>query len=208
MIDEYWTWQFYGYHSDDLSYGSGKSIVAVCEGCGKHRILQMKLYNDFCMACAHTGEKNHNYGKHHTEERRRFQSEAMMGRNNPNYGKPRVHSEETKHKISKTLTGRKLEPLTDEHRQHISAGHQGIPYEEWMRFAGKERSYITPANRCLAVNEWFRESEAHHITPTIVAYIPSELHRHIHHNIQTGQNMGEMNILAIQFINGGLQITI
>ena len=27
MIDEYWTFIFYGYHSDDLSYGSVKLVV-------------------------------------------------------------------------------------------------------------------------------------------------------------------------------------
>lgn len=33
---------------------------------------------------------------------------------------------------------------------------------------------------------------------------PKELHNHIRHVLMTGKNMGEMNLLALQYMNGGL----
>lgn len=51
------------------------------------------------------GEKNHFYGKHHSDETKRRISEAKKGKhvgeNNPNYGKK--HSEEIRKKISEQL---------------------------------------------------------------------------------------------------------
>ena len=49
---------------------------------------------------AQRGEKNHRYGKSHSEESRKFLSENMKGEKNPFYGKS--HSEETRKKISET----------------------------------------------------------------------------------------------------------
>ncbi len=54
MIDEYWTWIFYGYHSDELTYGSGKLIVGRCDKCCKYRISKMQSYCDLCHSCAVT----------------------------------------------------------------------------------------------------------------------------------------------------------
>lgn len=46
MIDEYYTFKIFGYHSDDLSYGSGKRVVATCDKCSIYRSVIMKQYND------------------------------------------------------------------------------------------------------------------------------------------------------------------
>ena len=35
MIDKDRTWSIFGYDSDELSYGSRKKVVVVCEECGK-----------------------------------------------------------------------------------------------------------------------------------------------------------------------------
>ena len=51
MIDEYYTWLIYGYHIDDLTPGSGKRVVAVCDECGLYRSLQMRKYSDICIRC-------------------------------------------------------------------------------------------------------------------------------------------------------------
>jgi len=64
---------------------------------------------------------------------------------------------------------------------------------------------VIDVNKCIQMNNWFKGSETHHITKSIVAFIPRELHRHIYHDMRKGLNMGEMNALAIQFINGGLE---
>jgi hypothetical protein len=60
------------------------------------------------------GEKNPNFGKHHTEEARRKISEAAKGR------KRSPHSEETRKKIGEANKGKKQAPHTEEQRRKIS----------------------------------------------------------------------------------------
>lgn len=108
MIDEYWTWIFYGYHSDDLTPHSHKQIVIVCDECGKYRAIPKGDYRDFCPSCARIGERNVNFGKPRTEELKR--------------------------KVSKSKMGKKLPPWPDERKQRLSAYRQGVPYEKWTGF--------------------------------------------------------------------------
>lgn len=140
MIDEYWTWIFYGYHSDELSHGSGKPIVAVCEDCGRYRVLSFKSYKDFCIKCFTKGERHPFYGKHLSEEHKHNISKARIGKKMSidtkkkisKAGKHRRHTEETKRKMSKSGKDRHV---SDETRQKLSASHLGIPYEEWTGYA-------------------------------------------------------------------------
>ena len=62
-----------------------------------------------------TGEKNPNFGKHHSEETRKKMSEALKGEKNPNFGKHQ--SEDTRKKLSESLKGR---TFTEEWRKKIS----------------------------------------------------------------------------------------
>lgn len=127
----------------------------------------------------------------------------------------RIHTSETKELMTKSaVEAWKDQDRIDEHtkrsikfwsiienRERLSAEHQGIPYEEWMGFSQNDwRDW----NRAVYINEPFAGCHRHHMTETIVAHIPSELHSHIKHTLKTGYNMGEMNMLALQFINGGL----
>lgn len=91
----------------------------------------------------------------------------------------------------------------DESMKSVSARFQNIPFKDWTHYIPKARTYVKPIPQCISINERFAGSEGHHIAPSTVVFIPSELHRHINHNIKTGENMGEMNMLALQFINGG-----
>lgn len=88
-----------------------------------------------------------------------------------------------------------------------SATMQGQDYDagEWSGYTSKKRHHVLPKSECIQINNWFTGSHAHHITKSIIAFIPAELHNHVRHNLKTGSNMGEMNALAIQFINGGLE---
>lgn len=156
MIDEYWTWIFYGYHSDELSRMSGKPVVAVCDECYRYRVLGMDGYTDLCLSCARAamvGEhsptwkggkvsiKCDNCGhpieryQHRLDVRehnfccKRCYTEFRVGKPSANRG--RVHSEET--------------------RRKSSASRQGISYDEWEGFA-KDRPY------CPAFDETCRES--------------------------------------------------
>ena len=56
MIDEGRTLEIYGYTSDELSHGSKKSVVAVCEGCGKYRVVRHDAYRDLCRSCCRKGK--------------------------------------------------------------------------------------------------------------------------------------------------------
>ena len=57
MIDEEATFAKFGYRSTDLTFGSGKLIVAVCDDCGRVRILKMEDYRDLCHNCAMKSKK-------------------------------------------------------------------------------------------------------------------------------------------------------
>lgn len=89
-----------------------------------------------------------------------------------------------------------------ERGKHISAGHQGISYDEWDHFLCDEKVYWKDWHNIIYLNGYFQGCHRHHVTKTIVACIPSKLHKHIYHNLKTGQGTAEMNMLALQFING------
>ena len=52
MIDEQATFEKFGYYSTNLSFRSNKKIVAVCDGCGKIRLLSKNIYRDLCLLCS------------------------------------------------------------------------------------------------------------------------------------------------------------
>ena len=68
MIDEYYTWLIYGYHSDDLKPCSRKRIVAVCDDCGLYRSLRMEQYSDLCKQCTDK-YRGHSISKTKSRER-------------------------------------------------------------------------------------------------------------------------------------------
>ncbi len=65
-----------------------------------------------------------------TEEHRRKISQAVRGENHPLYGKKNPHSEATKRKISKTLTGSKHSEAT---KRKISKSMKGVPKSDEHR---------------------------------------------------------------------------
>lgn len=55
MIDEYYTFLIFGYHSNDLKPHSTKYIVVVCDGCGVYNSVPMYQYSrnsGMCIKCA------------------------------------------------------------------------------------------------------------------------------------------------------------
>jgi len=160
MIDEYWTWQFYGYYSDELKPQSNKPIVMKCDGCCQYRIGKKQDYRDLCISCTSKGKKKPPFTDKHrhnlslsaknkppvTNETRLKMSvsgknkppptnlsKANTGENNPAFGV--VWSEERRHAVSVRMSGKKKPPRTLEWRKKHSAYLQGIPYEEWTGFA-------------------------------------------------------------------------
>ena len=88
-----------------------------------------------------------------------------------------------------------------ERSKRQSAGHQHISYDEWDHFLCEEDNWRDWSN-VIYLNDIFPGCHRHHITKTIIVCIPGELHEHISHNLKTGRNMAEINMLALQFING------
>ncbi len=72
----------------------------------------------------------------------------------------------------------------------------------WKR--KRVRKYLLPVEKCVKLNDKFPGSNAHHISYNIVVFIPVELHRRIDHSLKSGYNMGIMNLLAMQFLFGGI----
>ena len=50
------------------------------------------------------------------------------------------------------------------------------------------------------LNKFFEGSEAHHINNNDIIYIPQKLHWNIRHCLETGKNMEEINMLAMNYV--------
>lgn len=225
----------------ELSRGSQKLVVAVCDECGKVRDLKFREYRDLCVQCAQkspdvcTKKSRSMMGKNlgkkkppRTPEHTKKQAEAQRGRPKTDDEilnikraaslRPPV-TEETKQKMATTrkdvpksdemksnLSAAKMDhhphrgiPMTLEERISQSCGHQKIPVEDWDGFVAGIRDHVLPIHMCTKINEWFPGCEGHHLSRSLVVFIPSELHNHIWHNMKTGLGMAEMNALALQF---------
>lgn len=129
-------------------------------------------------------------GREVTEETKQLLRELNTGNKNPMFGRGgEEHYNYGKH-------------LNETTRILMSAIKQGISVEEWTDFTNKNRDHLIPTNECLQINNRFLGSHAHHLTSSIIIYIPRELHRHISHNMKTGRNMDIINKLAIQYLVG------
>ena len=97
MIDEYTTLKMFGYTSEKWKAQSNKPIVAICDGCGKSRVVKKYAYHDLCMPCSKKGWNPREETRRAmreawktrapiTEETRQRMSVAQSGKNNPFYG--------------------------------------------------------------------------------------------------------------------------
>ena len=58
MIDEEATFKKFGYYSYDWAPKSHKKIVAVCDDCGKVRVLNKRDYHALCSSCTRKGKNS------------------------------------------------------------------------------------------------------------------------------------------------------
>lgn len=130
MIHNEATIKYAGYDPRELSGGSNKRVCCVCDVCGRVRWAQFRHYYDVCHLCARTDERARKIseakrGVPQTAAHRKKIGDAHRGKRRTPF------TDDTRAKMSDSHIG--IFP-TDEHRQHISATHQGIPYEDWTGF--------------------------------------------------------------------------
>ena len=83
----------------------------------------------------------------------------------------------------------------DKFKQQIRAWRENH-IEQYREIMRKVKTKRERSLGFVPLNKPFEGSEAHHICPTFVIYIPKDMHRSIYHNVWTGKNMEEINKLA------------
>lgn len=63
MIDADRTLSCLGVEISTLTHGSNKKVFAVCEECGKYRVLSFQSYHELCRFCTSKGERSSRYIK-------------------------------------------------------------------------------------------------------------------------------------------------
>lgn len=250
MIDVNATFDKHDNIVSELSRGSQKLVVAVCDECDKVRDVKFRNYRNLCRQCAQKSPDvrakksgsmmGKNLGKKkppRTEEHTKNQAEAQRGRQKSAeeilnikraaYLRPPV-TEETKQNMSDVRKGvpksdetkarmkahasspegskRRSDHMTERYgtkegreRQSAYLQHQDYDGGEWNGFTDKSRPHLLPIHACTKLNKWFTGCEGHHLSRSLVIFVPEELHKHIDHNLSAGLGMAEMNALALQF---------
>lgn len=79
----------------------------------------------------------------------------------------------------------------------------GSKHWNWQGGIAGNREHVLSENQCIKLNKRFLDSNFHHLSQSIGIYIPRELHQHIMpHSLISGIGMIEINILALQYLNG------
>jgi hypothetical protein len=136
MIDETATFEKHNNIVTELSRGSQKLVVAICDECEKVRDVKFRNYRALCVQCAQakTGAKKSasmmgkNVGKTHTEETKHRISVSTSGEKNHNFGKPMADG--AKQKLRKYRTGR---THTEETKAEMSKTRKGVPKSVEMK---------------------------------------------------------------------------
>ena len=211
------TIKYKGYDPEDLKDKSNLRICCSCDMCGRVSYKPKQGYRNLCSSCAtknrppikdstrkklselNSGKNNSMYDKQPSIETRKKMSDAHKGEKHYLYGKSML--EKTKQKISNT----KIKNESHKGKNNSNYGKRGKDASGWK--GGNcitTRPYLTRVSQATQLNKRFKESHFHHITKSLGVYIPRDLHYHINHNLKNGEGMVEMNMLSLQFINGGL----
>ena len=173
LIDEKKTFMLFKYTSVDLSHGSHKKVLVVCDECGQERLSQYIRYKNVCASCSHKGNKNHK-GKYHTEETKCKISKAKTGKH---------HTEETKYKMSKN--------------------HADVSKENHPNWKGGKRLRLARASTkrrklfgFIPHNLPQKNFHGHHLDFNHVIFIPKEIHISVSHSVINNKNMDLINDVA------------
>lgn len=195
MIDEQRTLEKFGYTSDELSYGSHKPIIRVCDKCGKIQNIMFHNYNkskypNLCLQCvAKLLEVRKKISNSTKDKIVSLKTRKKMSK----ISKHRTYSQKTREKMS-----RNHRDVSGKNNPHY--GKFGKLASNWKGGISGNRDHIKPVKSCTKLNTYFKGSHGHHIISGIVIFIPQDLHQSIRHNLKTGKNMKEINILAIDYL--------
>lgn len=184
------TIKYKGYDPKDLKSKSNKRICCSCDECGRVKWVRCDAYHDLCNKCS--GHKRK--GILRSDELKIKVSLGLKKYYNKNPQKKGKNS---------PLYGKKYGKETKKKQHDAKIGKTGEYANAWKGGISNDRSHLLLESQCIKLNQRFNNSEFHHLTRSYGVYIPKELHNHLYHNLKNGKNMKEINILAIQFINGG-----
>ena len=213
MILQNATIQYSGIDPSILTKGSHKRICVSCDKCGRIRWVSKYAYRDLCVSCTQVGRT-------HSDAAKRKIGNAHKGKKNSNYGTHRFGKNSHGWKGGKVILvckycNKKYSVYPSEVDKSNFCSHdcqyiwnsencKGKNSSNWKGGISGNRDHVLTEEACIKLNERFDGSHFHHITKSVGVFIPKELHKHIYHNLKSGQNMGEINLLALQFINGSL----
>jgi hypothetical protein len=223
QIDRILTIDKFGYDPIDVPPDSYKDVIIVCKECGNHRILRRNRNKDFCIVCTSLDKQyliNHDF----IPEENRFIENTLIDRieTRKKFGYDPLNLSIAAHRsvctkcricgeyrvVRRQTCGdlcaacahtirAKNYPMTYQQRKELSMHNQCVTEEEWTGFSTHDwRTW----HDVTFINEWFEGCHRHHITKTIVAHIPADLHNSVYHNLKTGENMETINALALQFV--------
>lgn len=168
MIDEKKTFMLFKYTSVDLSHGSHKKVLMICDECGQERLSKYNAYRDLCASCSHKGDKNPMFKKHHTEETKQKMSKSKqgiyVGKKHPMYGKTAENHPSWK-------GGKKLATARKHTKRRKLFGF--IPH-----------------------NKPQENFHGHHLDFNHVIFIPKKIHVSIPHSVVHNKNMNLINNIA------------
>lgn len=133
------------------------------------------------------------YYKNHAEQIKKYKQQ---------YRKEHLEQEKQRKKRYYLIHSQQYNKRYKEHRlirlEQIKQW-QNNNYDKWLE---TQRKHTYKRQRNLGfepLNEYFENSEFHHLNKEDGLFIPKELHRSIYHCLETGQNMNEINTLTVQW---------
>jgi hypothetical protein len=122
-------------------------------------------------------------------------------------------------KLNKNTLLRQQRRYKKEHKEEIAIQRKGYIKNHKKELADYQRRYRETSDGKAAhirgqvkrernlgfipLNTYFNDCEGHHITHSVVIYIPKGLHKSVWHNLNTYQNMEVINALALDFLVNG-----
>lgn len=111
-----------------------------------------------------------------------------------------THPEEEKHYRATHKTKHAVEQVrySAKYPDKMRAWH--VAHPEQVRASARKGKAIRRTLGFLPINQPFDGCEGHHINQNDVIYIPKDLHMSVRHNVFTGKNMEQINVLACEWL--------